>query len=573
MKLNVYLKALTYRMKNIIVILTASLFYFYGFSQNDKSIALQQVALRGEVYFSCDLKQVNSSKSNFSVFSFDKIKDGRIYFYSDLKGVRFLNSHNYNYKIEPIPSMLTRVNMASSVSGFTSNWDAYPTYQQYDSLMHQFAVDYPNICKLHVLGTLNSGREIIALQISDNVSQNENEVRFLYTSSMHGDEVTGYVMMLRLINYLLTNYSSDPQLYFMINNMDIWINPLANPDGTYYSGNSTVFGATRYNANSVDINRNFPDPEDGIHPDNKIYQPETYVFMAFADTMHFTMSANFHGGAEVVNYPWDTWAKLPADNTWWINVSKRFADTAQFYSPSGYMTKFGTGYINGYQWYSISGGRQDYMNYYQKCREVTIEISNTKIVAENQLPNYWNYLKHSLINYMMDATNGFHGQTTDSITHYAVKSKLTILNHDIDSSEIYSNDSGYYYRPIGAGNYNLQFSATGYYSKTYYGVSISQDSTLLLNVELVPKIDVVENSKRNYSVNVFPNPVGNIIYVNSLSDISDIKLFSVNGAKLFTWDGINSKSTKLNLSEYSAGVYFIMLNIDKSTMVKKIIIE
>ena len=85
-----------------------------------------------------------------------------------------------------------------------------------------------------------------------------------------------------------------------MNGLDIWINPLANPDGCYHGGNSSVSGATRYNANSVDLNRNFADPDDGPHPDGNSYQPETNIFMAFADTMHFTMSANFHGGAELM---------------------------------------------------------------------------------------------------------------------------------------------------------------------------------------------------------------------------------------------------------------------------------
>ena len=46
--------------------------------------------------------------------------------------------------------------------------------------------------------------------------------------------------MLHLIDYLLTNYGTDTRVTNMINNMVIWINPLANPDGTYHGGNNTV---------------------------------------------------------------------------------------------------------------------------------------------------------------------------------------------------------------------------------------------------------------------------------------------------------------------------------------------
>jgi len=67
--------------------------------------------------------------------------------------------------------------------------------------------------------------------------------------------------MLRLIDSLLTSYGSNPRITYVIDNAEIWINPNANPDGTYHGGNGTVYGATRYNVNGYDLNRNFPDPE------------------------------------------------------------------------------------------------------------------------------------------------------------------------------------------------------------------------------------------------------------------------------------------------------------------------
>ncbi len=171
----------------------------------------------------------------------------------------------------------------------------------------------------------------------------------------------------------------------MINNIDIWINPLANPDGTYAGGNNSVNGAQRYNANYVDLNRNYRDPADGPHPDGEEWQPETVAFMNFAEDRDFVMSANFHGGTEVINYPWDTWSRFAADDEWWQLVSHEYADTCQAHSPSNYMNEFDDGITNGYAWYRITGGRQDYMNYFQQCREVTMEISDVKLIPASQL--------------------------------------------------------------------------------------------------------------------------------------------------------------------------------------------
>jgi hypothetical protein len=181
--------------------------------------------------------------------------------------------------------------------------------------------------------------------------------------------------MLRLIDYLLSNYGTDPRVTGLVDNIEIWINPLANPDGTYAGGNNTVNGARRGNALFVDLNRNYPDPADGPHPDGLEWQDETVAFMQMAEEKHFVAGANLHGGAEVCNYPWDTWENLHADNDWWVYVCREYADTVHEYAVPGYMTDLDNGITNGFAWYWITGGRQDYMTYFQQGREFTLEIS------------------------------------------------------------------------------------------------------------------------------------------------------------------------------------------------------
>jgi len=366
----------------------------------------------------------------------------------------------------------------------TTVWNFYPTYDAYLSIMNQFQATYPSLCRLVDVGTTVNGRKLLSLVISDNVAVHESEPQFLYTSSMHGDETTGYILMLHLADYLLTGYGTDPRITSLVNNIEIWINPLANPDGTYHGGNNTVNGATRYNANYIDLNRNYPDPEDGPHPDGNAWQPETVAFMNLAENNHFTLSANFHGGAEVCNYPWDTWATLAADDAWWQYVCHEWADTAQFYGPSGYMNDFNDGITNGYQWYTISGGRQDYMNYFHQCREFTAEISATKLLPEAQLLAWWNYNYHSLLNYLEQSLFGLKGTVTDSLTGQPLEAEVFILNHELDSSWIYSHlPHGDYYRYLYAGTYQVRYSAPGYVPKTFT-VTVANRQTVTLDVQL-----------------------------------------------------------------------------------------
>ncbi|NCD43009.1 MAG: PKD domain-containing protein, partial [Bacteroidia bacterium] len=199
------------------------------------------------------------------------------------------------------------------------------------------------------------------------------------------------------------------------------------------------------------------------------------------------MAANFHGGAEVVNYPFDTWPDLHADDLWWQFVSHEYADSCQTYSPTGYMSGFNDGITNGYAWYTTNGCRQDYMNYFHHCREATIEISNTKLVPASQLTQYWEYNRCSLLNFMQQALYGVHGQITDMNTSLPLNASVVIENHDLLESHVFSTETtGDYHRPIKAGTYDFTFQAAGYMPLTIYDVEAVDYSTVTVNAQLDP---------------------------------------------------------------------------------------
>ncbi len=275
---------------------------FYGthlLAQSQKELEMLQSS-RQEFYFSLkidDPKTLDQINRLVSVDGF--VADSCIAYANPLQYARLLEAgFKPTLLLPPSLEYPNQPMMALDDVKSTNDWDTYPTYPAYVAMMEQFAVNYPNLCTLYNLGTLNSGRKLLAVRINNGNTAGKPE--FLYTSTIHGDETTGYVLMLRLIDYLLQNYGTNQEVTELVNSLDLWINPNANPDGTYYGGDNTVNGARRGNANNVDMNRNYPDPEDGPHPDGYSWQQETVFFMDFAQNHNLSMAVNFHGGAEVL---------------------------------------------------------------------------------------------------------------------------------------------------------------------------------------------------------------------------------------------------------------------------------
>lgn len=445
--------------------------------------------------------------------------------------------------------------------------DYYPTYEAYEEMMYSFQDRYPDLCEIIVLETLDSGRKLLMAHIGDDLTEDDLEPDFLYTSTMHGDETAGFPMMLQLIDHLLCNYNTDDKITQLVNEIDIYINPLANPDGTYRNDNSTVAGASRRNANFVDLNRNFPDPEAGPHPDNKPYQDETVAFLKFGEDYGIDMAANFHGGAEVVNYPWDTFQQLPADVNWWRKVCHSYADTCQAHSDIRYMNEFDDGVTNGYDWYEVKGGRQDNTSYVLRGRECTIELSDTKLVGSDKLPTLWEANRRSLIHYMQEAMYGLQGVVIDCETGLPLMAEVLIADHDVDNSSVFSDSTkGDYYRYLAAGEYEVMVVAAGYDTIRRL-VTIEDKSVLTWHIELCPSAAVSTTELDDTSIALIR--AGHILRINlGASSETQIDLYNLNGRRLRSVTGSASSYT-LDIADLS-GIYVAHITIDGKTSAQKV---
>ncbi len=565
-------------MIRIILITTISflVFHFTGQSQALVMDPYKILQERGEVYFKIARSGMSNMQALDKMISIDHKSDQNwIYVYANAKEFDEFRKTKIPFQLLAPPStLLIPVMKDSKDIKSTDDWDFYPTYEAYVALMYQFQDAYPQICSVFSIGQTVEGRELLVARISDNAGYDEGEPQFLYTSSMHGDEISGYVLMLRLIDFLLSEYGNSDDITQMVDNMDIWINPLANPDGTYHTGNNTVFGATRYNANTVDLNRNYPDPEDGPHPDGQEYQPETEAFMNIAENNHFVMAANFHGGAEVFNYPWDTWPQLHADDDWWQFTGREWADTVHKYGPPGYFDDLNNGITNGYAWYTTSGSRQDYMNYFIHCREVTLEISNEKIYPAEQLPDLWEYNYRSFINYMKQASYGIRGKVLQKGTGIPLEATITLLNHDDEGSVVITNPvDGWFFRPVYEGVYSVSVMANNLV-QTFDSVAVENYQSVQLDVLMHAGIQH-DLDKNKFLIS--PNPFNDeflIEYSGSEPAETDIRILSLSGKliqeKKFHFNGEHA-SIMIDMASYGRSVYLLEIRDQNSVNTWKMI--
>jgi hypothetical protein len=386
------------------------------------------------------------------------------------------------------------------VDAIDRSWACYPSYQQYEALLRKFAMDEPSLCLLVDLGpttNLVHPHRLWALIVSDQPADEENEPEVLLSSSMHGDETTGFVLMLRLIEHLLRGYGDDPEITDLVDQTEIWINPLANPDGTYFGGNDTVADAIRSYTTSgggdsgVDPNRNFPGFVGGFHPDGNPWWPETETMMALAESRTFVLSANFHGGAEVVNYPWDAVERRHPDDLWFQGLARDWADLAQADSPGGYMTTVNnSGITNGWDWYVARGTRQDFMTFFHGGREVTIELSETKLLPAVELDDLWSWNRRALLDFIAHAHRGIRGVVTKPDgTPLAATIEVVGVDREEDGSIARTDpDVGDFHRLLLPGLYDLRVEAEGHHSREIPGIAVTEGEATVVDVVLYPAL-------------------------------------------------------------------------------------
>lgn len=551
-------------------------------SMGEQVKADSYLSTKGEVYFKFDINSRNDIVKFTKTTSIDKIVGNTIYAYANSSEFTSFLNEQCDFEVLAHPGDLA-INPAMSdySDESTWGWNKYPTFEGYVKIMNIMAKAHPDLCKIIDIGESVMGRRLLVAKISDNVELNEKEPEFFSTATIHGDETVGYMLMLRMIYYLLNSYGKDDRITRIVDSMVIYISPLSNPDGTFRNDNSTVKGATRENANNVDLNRNYPDPVKGWN--EKSWEKETRAFIEFEEKHNFVLSTDIHGGVKVVCYPWGCiWENIIADDNWYVHVSKEYAENVRANSPENYLNYNTEGIINGTDWYGIVGGRMSYLPYFRGCRVLTLELSDPKLVKDSLLNVHWDYNKEALISFFEQTLCGVRGNVVDKLTQAPLKAKIFISNHDKDSSHVYSYiDNGDYYRPLYQGVYDITYSCDGYISKTISKVKVKNNNATIVNVALcdITKNNII-NSITNavFDIKIIKNNI--MVLSNNINKINSLSIYSVNGKLINTIENnsVNKNGILIcNLANngelLSEGCYIIRINTTNNVYMKNFIIS
>jgi len=339
----------------------------------------------------------------------------------------------------------------------------YVTYAELTADLQAWEAAYPSICTVESIGTSVYGREIWIIRISDNPTVEEFEPEIQWLGGIHGNETISVAVPYYMIEYLLENYGTDPQVTWLVNEREITILPLFNPDG-YENG-------SRYNGNGADLNRNYLCPN-GQNAGSAFSEPETQAHRAdYLDKRPVT-SLQFHSGAVYVNYLWDYTPAPTPDEPMLITISDEYGDLS------------GLPVTNGYDWYQAIGSCQDWC--YETRGEIatTIELSVTKDPPESQIdPIVADNIPAMLYQARMSG-RGIRGLVTDAETGDPIDATISIPEIGKD---IYTDpDVGDYHRMVETGTYTVVCSATDYPTQTAYNVSASLDTFVVVNFAMEP---------------------------------------------------------------------------------------
>jgi hypothetical protein len=370
--------------------------------------------------------------------------------------------------------------------------DTYPDVASIVEQMRATAEARPDICELVDLttrygpGPTFEGRHLYALKISDNAAEDEDEPAFLAVAGHHAREAGNPTILLQAASLLVSEYGADDSVTDFVDDYEIWVAPLWNPDG--YDHVYNVNNLWRKNRRDfgdsigVDLNRNYAvgwraicsgstDPLSGTYkgptPGSEV---ETQTMMALSRARRFAKVIDLHSyGREVL---WGYRCLSHPFLGFWQSEAVAMSEAA--------------GYAGENRPPSAEGEHQQWQAGRLGAHAFLVET-----LPENQ-PAYAEVLSETgmvwpAMLWLLDRPVSVSGHVTDACTASPLQAGIRYLEVALEHGE--TNESGgafgRYHATLPPDEYTLEFSAAGYQTQLH-GVTVTLRSAEVIEVELLP---------------------------------------------------------------------------------------
>lgn len=195
-------------------------------------------------------------------------------------------SRKVTEKFFPEPDIALDLPMFKKKTGFTS-------HKEMRAFVDGLVTNYPDLFSVETIGKSQKDRDIVLVTVRKQ-GGDADKLRVLYYARVHGDEPSGTEGML----YFMTQLAENPQVQALLDHIDFYIMPMANPDG--------ADSFTRATANGIDPNRD----------QSKLDTPEAVTLHAAANRVEPHVAVDFHEyqpirsdfskiTSDIISVPWD----------------------------------------------------------------------------------------------------------------------------------------------------------------------------------------------------------------------------------------------------------------------------
>lgn len=315
---------------------------------------IQKIGQLGIPLDGCYIKKNEYIVGEFSKDDIEKIKANGFYVETLITDVSSYYEKRNNSTIDTLSYKKKDIENAFCLN------DNYPTpsyfslgsvggYYSYNEIVAQLdsmRQRFPNLVssKQALTPLTIEGRTIWYIKISDNPDVNENEPKVLYTGLTHAREPMGMQQLFFFAYYLLENYATNPEIKYLVDNLEIYIIPCVNPDGWALNQTTNPNGGGMHRKNcrqtgasnyGIDLNRNFgymwgydnTGSSPNIEAENyrgtaAFSEPETQAIKNFTEQMQFKFIIDYHCYSNVLLYPWGYTNAVTPDNSTFRNYSE-----------------------------------------------------------------------------------------------------------------------------------------------------------------------------------------------------------------------------------------------------------